>query len=185
MPNPRDSENDLQSFSPASFVSAYGESGFSDAVSNIGKSFWSPYTAQLEANTTLCTFASAAALSTLCVPTTFVSATFAGFEIDSITDMFAARWQTDVAPEKARFRSAGRVTSPLKMFFLLGENAGDGFEKLSKTRTSRPSDARSSDRWEPMKPAPPVTTTFMVLAPQEGCYGLVSSSHSAFNRFYA
>src|SRR5256885_799947 len=81
-----------QANSPTIFVVAYGDAGSGRMDSTFGVSGEFPYTAALETKTTRRTPASAAALRTPTVPSTFVRQYASGFATLSGTDVFAARW---------------------------------------------------------------------------------------------
>ena len=99
------------------------------------------------------TCAPGAACSTLTVPTTFTAASYSGRFIDVCTSACAARWKTTSASTSngTRMSCSSRAAAGFR-FSRLPE------AKLSTTTTSSPRAIRASTRFDPMKPAPPVTT---------------------------
>src|SRR5713226_1777861 len=147
--------------SPTIFEVAYGDAGAGRVVSTFGFTSEFPYTAALEANTTLRTLASTAAFRTPSVPWTFVRQYASGCATLSGTDVFAARWYTiswpAIAADNAfRFRIEARFTRTSRG--TVSRFRSDPVERSSRTATSFRA-PRCSTRWEPMKPAPPVTRT--------------------------
>src|SRR6266545_6948206 len=74
----------------------------------------------------------------------------------------AARWNTRSTPAMALAIAAGSatsaaMTSSLGLSLCWTRLRGLPTSMLSTTRTERPRLSRRSVRWEPMKPAPPVT----------------------------
>src|SRR3954451_8774512 len=121
----------------------------------------------VEVFTTRPTPASRAASSTLIVPTTLTPASQAGSSIDLRTSICAARWKTmsgRAAARALRIRSASRMSASSKP--APRDSATVRFSRLpvarlSMTRTSSPRSSSASTRFEPMKPAPPVTRARM------------------------
>src|SRR3989442_9191370 len=99
-----------------------------------------------------------AASSTCSVPTTFTSASKSGCSTDTRTSACAARWKqtsgrtsSKTRPESPRM-SASCTRTPAATFSRFP------LEKSSSTCTSSQPASNASTTWEPMKPAPPVTT---------------------------
>src|SRR3990172_3364320 len=88
--NPYILENTPQYCSPASFETAYGESGFGIIPSCLGNSGLSPYTEEEEANTMRFTFASFATSRRFSVPDTFTSLEVIGSRTERGTEGSAA-----------------------------------------------------------------------------------------------
>src|SRR3989442_8408593 len=117
--------------------------------------------AQVEENTTCCAPASRAAWRTLSVHIMFVSAYGRGRSMLSGTDVSAARWNTTSASRNVRCNAFGSRIEAFTTFTRFSTPARfcrRPTERLSKTTTSF-APARRSTRWDPMNPAPPVTTT--------------------------
>src|SRR5205823_7924323 len=123
----------------------------------------SPYTDDDDAYTTRATRARRAASSTWSVPVTLFALAPRGSFTDRGTDRIAAWWKTTRTPRVARSttprcRMSPRTTSSRRPNALAkGRLLRAPVEKLSSTRTRAPSARSRSTRWEPMKPAPPVT----------------------------
>ena len=87
------------------------------------------------------------------MPTTLISASWAGRRIETCTSACAARWKTASAPSASK---------PARMSRCSSRAAGFTFSRLpeersSTTTTSSPRSTSASTRCEPMNPAPPVT----------------------------
>src|SRR3954447_11732433 len=103
------------------------------------------------------------AFSTLIVPSTLMRASFAGSATDLRTSICAARWKTVSGRARPKISaiargsrmSASTSSAPPCRFSLLP------VERSSRTVTSSPRSTRASTRFEPMKPAPPVTRARM------------------------
>ena len=107
--------------------------------------------------------AARAASSTLAVPPTLIAASKAGSASDLRTSIWAARWKTPRAAARRPARSARRrrgcrarparrppASAPSRF-------SRRPVERSSTTVTSSPRASSASTRFEPMKPAPPVT----------------------------
>src|SRR5450759_2417165 len=102
---------------------------------------------------------SAAACAVLIVPIMFDLASIAGSRIDTATDTCAAQWTT-TSPRHlwSSGASDASATSQCSNCAEDGILARDPDARLSTMRTSWPNPSKRSATWEPMKPAPPVTT---------------------------
>src|SRR3954453_11799711 len=108
-----------------------------------------------------------AALSTLIVPSTLVRASLAGSATDLRTSIWAARWKITSGPVRstaAETACASRTSSSISSAPF--DRAWSRFSRLpvemsSITATSSPRATSASTRFEPMKPAPPVTRVFI------------------------
>jgi len=101
---------------------------------------------------------------TLRVPVMFTPLVSTGSVIERWTEAIAAKWKTHPAPRAAFFTAARSLTSPSITSTLPGRRAVFSLfpvSKLSSTITSKPRFASSSAIWLPIKPAPPVTRTFI------------------------
>src|SRR6185503_5067936 len=100
------------------------------------------------------------------VPTTLTSVVSAGDSIERCTEASAAWWKTTDAPSQARRQSSLERMSPWSQSRRPGSfraRSASRFydrpvERSSRMQTSFPSRSRRSAMWDPMKPAPPVTT---------------------------
>src|SRR5450759_326416 len=102
---------------------------------------------------------SAAACAVLIVPIMFDLASIAGSRIDTATYTCAAQWTTTSPPHLwSSGASDASATSQCSNCAEDGILARDPDARLSTMRTSWPNPSRRSATWEPMKPAPPVTT---------------------------
>src|ERR687897_1112651 len=121
----------------------------------------------VEVFTTRGTPCACAALSTFTVPSTFTRASLAGSATDLRTSICAARWKIT----SGFVRLTRRLTAPASRTSATSScapfsSAWSRFSRLpvemsSSTVTSSPRASRASTRFEPMKPAPPVTSEFM------------------------
>ena len=85
-----------------------------------------------------------------------------GSSTERATEGIAASWNTTLAPAHARASSdASRMLPSIRSIssFAAARLPGLPVEKSSMARTRYPRRTSSSVRWDPMKPAPPVTTT--------------------------
>src|SRR5215208_2886629 len=121
----------------------------------------------VEVFTTRGTPCACAALKTFTVPSTFTRASLAGSATDLRTSICAARWKIT----SGFVRLTRRLTAPASRTSATSScapfsSACSRFSRLpvemsSSTVTSSPRASRASTRFEPMKPAPPVTSAFM------------------------
>jgi hypothetical protein len=108
-----------------------------------------------------------AASSTAAVPATFTFASKAGRSTERRTSIWAARWITTEGPASVITRavSSSSVTSTASSSApcssAVARFAARPDDRSSRTWTDAPAASSASTTWEPMKPAPPVTTTFM------------------------
>src|SRR5262249_27906192 len=97
------------------------------------------------------------------VPVAQVSCDSRGASKLRVTEGKAARWNTTSQSRTARATAATSVTLPWTTSTrsrTAVRLASWPVLRLSKTRTCQPCSSRASTRWEPMKPAPPVTKHF-------------------------
>ena len=151
--------------SAASLLTVYGDLGRSGADSGVGTISAPPYTLLDDANTTRRTPASADPLSTARVPWTLTVSVVSGSATERGTAPSAPSWNTSSVPATAVATVAGSASEPTT-----SSASGCTFslrpvERSSSTRTPCPAATSASTRCEPMKPAPPVTSTFMGAGP--------------------
>src|SRR5262245_49188016 len=125
-----------------------------------GTSSLLPYTSEVEAITTSFFFL-LACFNTTSVPWTLFSIVWTGCSTISFTPTAAARWKT-TSPRSMSSASSGSLLTvsmkysnparPLRCAMLSIEPV----ERLSRINTSWPWSSSVSERWDPMKPAPPV-----------------------------
>src|SRR5262245_54755027 len=152
----------MQYCSAASLETAYGASGATDWDSRLGIPGALPYTELEDAKTTRRTPASRAASRTLSVPSTFTALEVSGSWMDLGTEGIAPWWKTTSTPfTAAATRSYERRSPSISSASSASRLRRCPVEKLSSTRTSSPRAKRARTRFEPMKPAPPVTSVFM------------------------
>src|SRR5215471_2386428 len=97
------------------------------------------------------------------VPCTLVRRSATGSVKDRMIDTWPAMWQTASSPPSNAGSSSGRLpTSPRMKVALLGTFSRLPVDSLSITSTRWPAARIASAKCEPMKPAPPVTSTFMI-----------------------
>src|ERR1022692_323036 len=139
----------------------YGDSGSGSTSSRDGIGASRPYRAPpVEQNSTR-TPAARAASSTLTVPTTLVCASRAGSATDTRTSICAARWQISSGRSCATIAATGSASVTLSLCSVTRSSRGPvrPADRSSITDTSSPLASRASVRCEPIKPAPPVTST--------------------------
>src|SRR3954454_8588973 len=123
---------------------------------------------------------SRAALSTLIVPSTFTRESLAGSATDLRTSIWAARWK--IASGAARSTASDTACGARMSSSISSAPCDSAFsrfcrrpvERSSMTATSSPRATRASMRFEPMKPAPPVTRVLIArrrLGHRRHCYG--------------
>ncbi len=101
------------------------------------------------------------------VPSTLMRASFAGSATDLRTSIWAARWKMTsgfARPTTSDTASASRmsISSSVAPFAsALSRFSRLPVERLSTMVTSSPRSSSASTRFDPMKPAPPVTSAFM------------------------
>src|SRR6185312_856779 len=152
--------------SPPAFDAAYGLDGRKGSVSTeCCPSGMSPYTSSVETWTSR-TPASRAQPSRTYVPWTSVSMNSAAPMIERSTWVSAAKLTTASHPAAASTTASASQMSPTtsstsapSRFALLPE-----YVSLSRTTTSSPAAASRFAKWEPMNPAPPVTSTLIALS---------------------
>src|SRR3990172_9467668 len=135
--------------------------------SGVGTVRASPYTAEVERNTISRMPAASIECRRRDVTRTFCSKCTNGSVAPRRTSGLAAAWTTLWHPCRSPGRSAVRRSCSCSLAFPAAMAA---FRKdrrpelrLSTTTENRPSAARASTRWLPMKPAPPVTRTASLL----------------------
>ena len=93
------------------------------------------------------------------MPSTLVRRSATGSEKERMIDTWPAIWQTASSPRaNAGSTSAGRVTSARAYQAPAGTFSRRPLDSLSTTETACPSASNRRLRWEPMNPAPPVTS---------------------------
>src|SRR5664280_1607963 len=101
-----------------------------------------------------------AASSTRTVPITFTAASKSGRSTETRTSAWAARWkQTSGRSSAKRSSSGSRISSTCSRACWLTFSRFP-LERLSTMSTESPRAIRASTRFEPMNPAPPVTSAF-------------------------
>lgn len=117
----------------------------------------------VEALTNCPILARRAASSRRNVPSALSAKQRAGSAIESMTPDIAARWTTASIPTMHRLNVGPSRKSPRQNFTADG-NLGNfcPAERLSSTTTSCPNPAKCGTRFEPIKPAPPVTSIFII-----------------------
>ena len=126
----------------------------------------SPYSAPpVELNTTGAPWRRAAS-STFSVPATFTAQSRCGSCTETVTLAWAARWKmTSGSARSATAAKADSSATSTVSSSAAGLTRSARPEERSSTTTTRvPSATSESTRWEPMKPAPPVTMAVAVTA---------------------
>src|SRR6266850_2593029 len=125
-----------------------------------GTSSLLPYTSEVDAITTSFFFLFAC-FSTTSVPCTLVSIVWTGCSTISLTPTAAARWKTTSLRSISSASSGSLLTVSMKYSkpdrpFKRAMLSIDPVDRSSRISTSWPWSSNASDRWDPMKPAPPV-----------------------------
>src|SRR6185437_3376091 len=159
-----------------------GDSGSGSTSSRDGMGAFRPYSAPPEeANSTRASMARAAS-STLTVPTTLACASVAGLDTDERTAMCAARWQISRG-RTWRTRPVNESASAMLSLCRVAASSSRPArpaDRSSTTVTSSPRARNPSVRWEPMNPAPPVTSTRMLVDPR--CCLITVSSPEVYDQ---
>src|SRR3954469_9448349 len=146
--------------------------------SRSGTSSLLPYTSDVDAITTSFFFL-LACLSTTSVPCTLVSIVYTGCSTINLTPTAAAKWNTTSQRSINSASSGSLVTVSMKYSkrgrpFRCAMLSIDPVDRLSRISTSWPASSSTSERWDPMKPAPPVISarTRRVLSSGDHCSSL-------------
>src|SRR5215510_6808038 len=108
---------------------------------------------------TTCVSCARAASSTAIVPSTFTDASCTGRATETRTSTCAARWQQSPGRASSKTSATPSRMSCTTSCAPSGTFSRLPFERSSTTVTSSPRASSASTTCEPMKPAPPVTTT--------------------------
>src|SRR3954447_10814289 len=151
------------------------------ALSGVGRSAAPPYTLLDDTYTTRRAPVRRAALSTVRVPWVLARSVANGCSTERSTARWAARWNTTSTSSTALVTTALSATSPSISSAPGGTFSRYPVERSSSTRVGCPSATRRSARLEPMKPAPPVTSTFMGQAATPFRSGASATTGSAYH----
>src|SRR3954454_17463570 len=104
------------------------------------------------------------------VPSTFTAFDVSGSCTERGTEPSAPRWNTTSTPRTAAWQRSYERSSPSTISTSSPSRLSRlPVAKLSSTRTSWPRSSNPRTRFDPMKPAPPVTSTFIRGNLQPGC----------------
>src|SRR5579875_3854737 len=159
--------------SAAHFDAPQGEIGAGGQSSGVGIGARSPYSAPpVDVKTTSAPWR-LAAIRTFSVPSTLTSQSRCGSATETVTLDWAARWRIAAGRTASISRSSATrslISTTARRAWAVTLSA-EPVERSSITTTSAPVRSAASTTWEPMNPAPPVTTIVELVALASGSTG--------------